>query len=385
MRPASPARLAWGALLALLALPLAALADLPPVAHTAPPRPGRARARPPETPPLPAPELHLTLEMPSPDGPWTMRLENAGAVPLHVLADARLLAFEITAPESEDDDDPKPRKAHAPRPVRCELPPDMRPREYDERALVIPGGRSYVEKLDPRLFCFGAREASALVAGAKVEAHLVGSRESPAIEPIEEVEPKVASLTDLAGVPTTIAPPAPPPPPKDVGAPQPLTVKTPAFADFRRGWEAEVETTITNASRQPVALLFRPETVGFDVTGPSGVGVTDPSPTVRCTWPGPTPPPIMETYSHLAPKQKASITVLLSALCPENTLLRPGLYVVRARLDTRRASGASVGVRTFTGEVLAAEAIRVRVRESTAPPTAAARPQLAPLPAPTAH
>ena len=158
---------------------------------------------------------------------------------------------------------------------------------------------------------------------------------------------------------------------------------TPAFLDFGLGWEAEIPTTVKNTSPQSVALLLRPETVAFDVTGPSGVGVTDPSPTVRCTWPGPPPVPVAEAYAHLAAKQAASITVLLSALCPEDALARPGLYVVRARLETRGASGASVGVRTFTGEVLGANPTHLRVREWHRSPPAAPRPQLADAPAAT--
>jgi hypothetical protein len=73
----------------------------------------------------------------------------------------------------------------------------------------------------------------------------------------------------------------------------------------------------------------------------------------------------------------------LSALCPDDTLKRPGLYFVRATLDTRRASGASIGVHAFVGTVLGAAATRVRVRDWGAPPPPVARPQLVePVPAP---
>jgi hypothetical protein len=265
----------------------------------------------------------------------------------------------------------------------------MKPGDADDRALVIPGGRSYVEAFDPYLLCFGTRLAAALVAGAKVTPHLVGSRERPAVEPIEEVEPKVASVTDLAGTAATIgAPPAPPPtaPPAEAGPAAPVSVSTPAFVDVGLGWEAELETTVTAASSKSTALLFRPETVAFDVIGPSGLGAAERAPvTVRCELPGQPAVSIPEVFTRLGPKQRASITVLLSALCPDGTLKRPGIYLVRARLDTRDASGAGIGLRTFTGEVLAPRATRLRVRTQGGPPRPSARPQLAPLSAaPTA-
>jgi hypothetical protein len=140
--------------------------------------------------------------------------------------------------------------------------------------------------------------------------------------------------------------------------------------------------TVTNHTAATEQFLFRPETLAFEVTGPSGVGVTDPSPIVRCAWPGPPPAPIEEAYTRLTPNQSASITVLLSALCPDDTLRHPGLYVIRARLDTRRTSGASIGLRTFAGTVLAPGTTRLRVREWNGPRPPAGRPQLAEQPAP---
>ena len=303
-----------------------------------------------------------------------MHAENTGTLPVRLLADARLLALDLAAPES-DEDDPKPAHRRAARPVRCELPADMRPSDGFERALVLPPGRGYAEKFDPRLFCFGARDSAALVAGAKVTPHLIGSREMDVIEPIEGIEPKVASVRDWLGTPATIGP-ASTPASKDTTAPEALVVTTPAAIDFGLGWEVEVTVTVTNKSPQSTALLLRPETLAFDVTGPSGVGVTDPSPTVHCAWPGLPPPPISEAFTRLAPKESASITAMLSAVCPDDALKRPGLYFVRATLDTRHASGASIGVHAFVGTVLAASPTRVRVREWGGPPPPTRRPEL---------
>jgi hypothetical protein len=201
------------------------------------------------------------------------------------------------------------------------------------------------------------------------------------IEPLDQVEPKVARVQDWPGIPAILGPAPSSPPSKDTPVPDGLAVTTPAFADYGLGWEAEVAVTVTNRASQAAAFLLRPETLVFDVTGPSGVGVTDPSPIVHCAWPGSPPPPIAEAYTRLAPNQSASITILLSAVCPDDTLRRPGLYLVRAKLDTRRASGASIGVHTFVGTVLAPGTTRLRVREWNGAPPPTGRPQLLEQPA----
>jgi hypothetical protein len=171
-------------------------------------------------------------------------------------------------------------------------------------------------------------------------------------------------------------------PAKEPVAPKPAAVSSGAFVDARRSAEVEVPVTVTNPSATPVTLLVRPETIGFDVTGPTGIGVIDPSPTVRCAWPGPPPAPIAEAFTRLGAKESTSLTVLLEAMCPSGTLRIPGLYTVRARIDTRRASGRTIGVRTYEGEATSEKVTRVRVRQWTGAVPAAPRPVLA---APPAH
>jgi hypothetical protein len=356
-------------------------APLPAAVPATPVRPAPRRRPRPAPPPAaaPPPDLKLALDAPSPDGPWTLHLDNAGTIPVRVVADARLLAIDIV-PSSDDEEDDDPRHHKAAHAVRCELPADMLPAELDERAVVLPPGKSYIEKIDPRLFCFGAHDAAALVAGATITPHLVGSRDVAVVQGIDEVEPKIASLHDWAGTPSVVGPAGAAPAPKDDGAGA-LVVTSPAFEDYGLGWESEVTVTITNRSAQSVAFLLRPETMAFDVTGPSGIGLTDPSPIVHCAWPGPAPAPVHEAYTRLGHNESASITVLLSALCPDDALRHPGLYVVRSKLDTRGASGASVGVRTYVGLELANVTTRLRVRERAGLPGPAGRPQLVDTPA----
>jgi hypothetical protein len=347
-----------------IAIPLPAAAPAPP-----PPR-HKPRPRKPEPPPLPAPDLKLTIDAPSPEAPWTVRIENTGTIPLRIVADARLIALDIT---------PADAKPNA-RPTKCELPGDMRPSDDDDRSLVLPPGRAFVDKIDPRLFCFGAHNAGALVAGSSVLPRLVGSRDLPVVAPIEEVEPVVATAHEWSGLTSTIGAPVVPSA-KEATRARSLAISTPAFVDVSRAPEVAIPITTKNESNASIVFLLRPETVALDITGPSGIGVTDPSPTVHCAWSGPPPTPIRDLFAHVAPHGTDALSVLPSVLCPEGTLDYPGLYVVRARLDTRHASGVPIGLHTLDAEVAGETTTRLRVRETTGKAPAIAKPQLEVVPA----
>ena len=107
-------------------------------------------------------------------------------------------------------------------------------------------------------------------------------------------------------------------------------------------------------------MLFRST---LDVNGPIGVGVTEPSPSVRCEAASMPSTSIRDAFTTVAPRGRTSLTVMVSVLCPEHAFDQAGLYVVRARLDTRRASGRGIGLRTFDDDVASDTATRVRVRE----------------------
>ena len=72
--------------------------------------------------------------------------------------------------------------------------------------------------------------------------------------------------------------------------------------------------------------------------------------------------PIVELFTTLPPKGRASTEVLVSDLCPASFLSWPGLYSLRATLDTTEASGESIGLHTFVGIATAAEPALVRIR-----------------------
>ena len=56
---------------------------------------------------------------------------------------------------------------------------------------------------------------------------------------------------------------------------------------------------------------------------------------------------------------------MLSAYCPVRVLTTAGLYVVRASLDTRKASGADIGIRSFDGLVIGTSPTVVRLRRGS--------------------
>jgi hypothetical protein len=365
--------------------PLAIAADPPaptdgdapskPTTKPVAPRASTVRAKPkaPPAPVLPAPSVTLSIATPSPDTAWTMHIENTGAVPLRIIADARFLTFDVTAPGAKKS-------------VKCTLPREMRPHDEDERALVIPPGRAYTEKLDPRLFCFGAHDGASLVAGANVVAHLgwpVGrGRVTPpyVVNPIEGLEPAVAAAKEIVSSASSIG--APTSTAKQPDGSRTLTVTSPAYVDIGRGADIAESVTVKNESKSSVTFLLRPETLAFDVAGPSGIGVTDPSPTVRCESDSEPNTSIRDVFTTLAPKGRTALTVMLAVLCPENAFDHSGLYVVRARLDTRASSGKDIPLRTFDADVPSDVTTRVRVRRDVGPASPRPRPKLDDTPRP---
>jgi hypothetical protein len=338
--------------------------------------PVTAKARPPKkavtaAPQAPAPHVALAIDAPTPRGPWTLRVTNDGEVPVRLSADARLLSLDVT-----------PRGARVP--VRCELPADMRPTDELESALVLPPGRAYAETFEPRLYCFGAGKVDALASGAAVVAHLgwPGSSATPpyAVAAIEGVEPAVASLKSLESPvialpdepsPAQSSPPAPTqtaPHGTETEAPHLVLAGAPSV-DAAAAEGIDIPITLRNEGAQPVVVRLRPETLAFDVIGPDSVQT--------CLWPTVPSAAMREAFTRIAPGGSATLDVLLSAYCGGHTLDQAGLYVVRPRLDTRRASGESVGVRSFDGIVLAGTPTVVRLHRGNAIPVLR-RPRLEP-------
>ncbi len=311
--------------------------------------------KPAAAPPDPPPDVRLTVAEESPER-WRLRIENAGSVPVRVMADARLLSLEVTA-------------AGAKKAVRCTLPDDMRPAQADERALVVPPQRAYVESFDPRVYCFGATEAAALAPGATVVAHL-GWPAGPkgraatgpfAVEPLEGVAPPVAPARELVAPAWTIAALAAADTANananaNATETPALMLSTREREDAPRAADIGVTVTLVNHGKKPITTLLRTETLAFDVTGPGGIQ--------RCGGTRAVDSPIRELYDTLAPKGHASISLLLKQVCPRRTFELPGIYTVTAVLDTRRASGRPAGLVTFDGVVTATKPTRVRLHKT---------------------
>jgi len=344
----------------LLAALFCFAAVLAPSAHAAPPAKPAKPAKAPEPPPLPPAPARLWIVAPTMNGPWTMRIDNEGTVPLRVPADARLLRFEIEV-EGEK------------KPTTCELPKSLRPSSFPEnRALLLGPGQSYVEPFDPRLFCFG-KAAAALRPGVTLHARLGWDPpkkatkkppEPPFAAESTEREPTLASQPQILAPAIVLgeSPPPPPPPPAANGttngntnATKPAGDKPAPIVDERAGRlelsadgfkdvgapnAVSLTVTAKNAGLRPILVALRPWMLSFHVSGPYGH-------TKSCLGDPPRGLP-KDAFKTLKPGASTSFTVLLNELCPRGTFPRPGLYRVTTTLD---AGETAPGIEAYTADI----------------------------------
>ncbi len=311
------------------------------------------------SPAPPAANVALTIEATTARGPWTMRVTNHGEVAVAIAADARLLVLDVT-----------PRGAR--KPEHCELPSDMRPQDELQRPLVLPPGRTYTERFEPRLYCLDGRRLDALAPGSLVVASLGfgghGAKSPLEVAPLMGTESLVAPSKAIVALPValpdeptaTASPSAGPGGRADADAATTrLALRAPAALDAMTPDDIAIPVTLRNDGNRAVVLRFRPETLAFDVVGPAGSD--------HCDWPTLLSAPIREAFTTLAPRAEIALTVLLPAYCATRVLERAGLLVVRPSLDTRDGSGVDIGLRTFDGEVIATSATIVRLRHGALP------------------
>jgi hypothetical protein len=299
--------------------------------------------------------VSLFLETPTTRGPWRIRLTNEGDVPVNVVADVRFLRLDVT-----------PRGAAKSR--RCELPVTMRPSDELQRAVVIPPGGAFVESFEPLLYCFDSRERGLLASGSTVVARLgwPDDRRGPwAVWPVDAADGGGAREHAIASPPVGL-PDEPVPPPTrpttlsagEDAAPR-LSLVTPVAIDAASLEDLVIPITLRNEASAPVTVRFRPDVIGFDVTSQGAFE--------HCVWPAPPGAPTREVFTTLPPSGTTEITVTLPSYCGGRILDRSGLLWVRPWLDTRAASGASVGVRTFDGVVIASKGTMVRLQKGRLP------------------
>ena len=360
-------------------------------------------------PALSPPPLAVSLVPGTGGGPWKLRVENTGDVPVRIAADPRLLVLDVTPPAGFVDPTVKTKrpasaKPEEPKTSRCVLPEDARPSTDEGRDLVVPAKRSWSAIVDPLFYCFGPRERAMLVAGATVTAHFgwpapltkpgntaaAARGRKPAVlappfvtAPVGAAVGKLAPAKELVGAPVTLSETVPGSTPRpspsaaaDGGAALPplpsasgsLVVSMPDSLDIGRGNEISTTVTVANEGDKPAVLLFRSDMLRFNVAGPAG--------SIACGTTRAVDAPIRELYSTIGTKARASLGVLVSAVCPADTFDEPGVYRVTAVLDTSAASARSIGLKTWDGEAQARSPMLLRVRSPRRPPTSTTRPAL---------
>lgn len=318
--------------------------------------------------PLPAPEVTLAVEPTSSTG-WVLTVKNAGAVPVRLVADARLLRLFVTpAPIASASGSTKAKapKPPAPKTVECVLPSSMR---EEGRTLVLAPGARYSEAFDPRLFCLDTKVApGASVAvrfgfpakpGAKVlDAPFVVAPLASGLASVKELAASAWVLPEPKGPePTTSASASAPQKPY-----QPLTASAGNPHSVADATTADVTIHVKNTSTSAVTVYARPQLVDARVITPRGYPVT-------CSGPIAQPAPIADFVTTLGVGQEWSATVPLAKLCPAHTFDVPGLYLVvpilRAPAISKSVAGGAKNV--FAGDVVASSPQLLRIETGKKP------------------
>lgn len=335
-------------------------------APAAPQRPASAE------PPLPAPQVALKVTPGAGGGPWRLQIENLSEGPLRVPADPRLLILELAPPTGPAEGEPKKKPTAPATPPRCVLPDDTRPTDDVGRELVLPSKRSWSTTFDPLFLCFGARERASLVVGTQVKARFgwppptpkAGAlAKLPAQTPPLAVTPVGASVGKVSGLKaiesdafslTETVTVAKPTTPSDETASTNVTLSVPETMDVGRGVELSTTIALSNQSDRPITVMYRPDMIGFTVSGPAG--------NVSCGFPRQVASPIRELFTTVAVKGRTDVSVMFSATCPAGTFDEPGLYRVLPRLDTTQASGRAIGLKSWEGVAIGKAPLLLRVR-----------------------
>jgi hypothetical protein len=343
---------------------------------------------------------------------WALAIFNDGDEPSQVVADIRLLRFEVVVPSKKQ-------------PVTCRLPESLFPDHVDRRVQVtLEPGEALVQPFDPRLYCFASAGQTRLVPGAFVRPYFGWPEKTKTVwrggkrEPVklEQAPPFVATrlappnarheLTQeelcksphaektkgAAKATTSDAPTA------DAGAAEaadehcvkslegePFALRSeykewsstrleedrparenpgPLEIQMTQGSDAEAERTATvalrlkNRTKTPRQVYFRRELVSFEIMGPDGLSTCDAQPDLRA--------PDRQAFTQLGRTGSLEVTSRLIELCPQGAFARPGLYLVHARFDATEA-GDELGLDAFVGRVVSLEPAAVRIRTGELP------------------
>ena len=117
--------------------------------------------------------------------------------------------------------------------------------------------------------------------------------------------------------------------------------------------DATISVSLVNHSKKAERVLFRRESLTFEVSGPDGLIACEPGPDNRA--------PDRSNITLLKPGRRLSSVSRLIELCPQGAMRRPGLYLVHARYDGLK-DGDSDRPPTFSGRVVSREPVAIRVR-----------------------
>lgn len=325
------------------------------------------------------PKLELRVREQRPKMLWHLEVLNTGKQPVRLVADSRLLWFEVKVPGK------KQKRV-------CRLPDELFPKHPAPRAtLRLKPGESYVHRFDPRLYCFAAGLQTTLVPGALITPHfgwtpkvktswkrgrLVkteldeppyivtppkrrrgrrGKKADDASSRIKVLHGKSFALSSEYAIwskarvfekPKREADP-------DVGPPRPL-LDLVEGSDAHAERYASVTMRLTNPSKKrSLHVYFRRELVGFEVIGPDGP--------VACSPPEERRRPERQAFTRLRAGRRLTLTARLVELCPRGTFDRPGLYLVNARFDAKHG-GRRFGLDAFMGRAMTRQPVAIRVR-----------------------
>jgi hypothetical protein len=313
-----------------------------------------------------------------PDEPWVLQIDNRGDAPVELVADPRLLWFEVqTSPA-------KP-------PVTCRLPKPLWPEfALRETRLTLPPGHGFRRSFDPRFFCFEPVAQKLLVSNARVVPHFgwpqhtrtvykQGKRvddvllpdeppfvawSTPPVTPGGDVEDTDGTkpahgVKQLQG-PSLLLSAAyaawSDPPKVDGDGPLVLDVLDGADAEDERS--ATIALSLQNRSKRRVPIYLRAELVRYHVKGPEGE--------FECRSSGVAAPSDASSFTFMQPGKTVKLVERLIEVCPRGSFGRPGLYELRASYNATW-SGQQLGVDGFTGELKTERPALIRVRGGEKP------------------
>jgi hypothetical protein len=314
----------------------------------------------------------------SPDPPWLLVVENTGDRPIRVPADERLLSFELR---------PKPKSPV----IACKLPAAMVPTEFDDaRELVLEAHESLTIAIDPRLFCFGS-SVDKLIPGATLTprfgfSKFAQSKDAFVAAPLDAPS-AFAPLRFLQGEPFVLPPvPATPPataevapnedaaPPsagssastpgaRDRRAPQ-LDVYVEQRVDAHAGRDVVLTLRAVNEGERKLTTVLRTRMLRVRVEELRADNKVEQE--TLCTGQHAAHGVAAEHVTTLGTKGQSTLSLLVAELCPKETFRKPGLYRLRAELDTA-VEGESLKADPWLRGALARQSALARVATGRAP------------------